>query len=199
LPEHRGRPRGHCTICQHVERTRAELLLAGAASFASVARKFTMSPDALTRHWRNHVSAERRAALIMGPVQRTALAARVAEESESVLDHHRVVRAGLYQRYGAALDAGDNMAVGLLAGRLTEINNAISRLTGELANSPLIQNNTVNFFMSPEFATFQADLIRVLSRFPDAYEAVLAEFDRLEAAPSQLPALEHISGAEEAA
>jgi hypothetical protein len=62
-----------------------------------------------------------------------------------------------------------------------------------LAQSPLVQNNTINnFFLEPAFASFQADLIRVLSRFPEARASVLQEFERLEAAaPVQLPALEH--------
>ena len=77
------------------------------------------------------------------------------------------------------------------------------RLKAGLASiaSPLIQQNTVNIFTSdPDFARFRDDLIRMLSRFPDAYEAVLAEFDRIERSSplaSDMPALEH--HAEEAA
>jgi hypothetical protein len=191
---YRGRPAGHCTICRHAERARAELMLAGGAGFSAVARKLSMSPDALNRHWRRHVSPERRAALLMGPVQVQALAAKVAAESESVVDHHRAVRAGLYQLFAAALEAGDRQAGALLSGRLREVNDSIGRITGELSQSPLIQQNTVNIFSSdPAFATFRDDLIRVLAKFPEAYEAVLAEFDRIEHASTaaDLPALEH--------
>jgi hypothetical protein len=190
---HRGRPRGHCTICQSVERTRAELLLAGGASFAAVARKYELSSDALARHWRNHVSEARRAVLILGPVKQISLAAQVSEEAESVIDHFRAVRAGLYKLYDAACEAGDRNGGALLAGRLLTCLDAMARLTGQLATSPLVQHNTVNFYASPEFASFQADLVRVLCRFPDAREAVLAEFERLDAAPHHRhpPALEH--------
>jgi hypothetical protein len=154
-----------------------------------------MSADALARHWHRHVSGERRAALLMGPVQVQALAAKVAEEAQSVLEHHQVNRAGLYQMYAAALEAGDRQTGALISGRLREVNDSIGRITGELAHSPLIQQNTVNVFVhDPAFATFRDDLIRVLSRFPEAYEAVLAAFERLEgvsATASELPALEH--------
>jgi len=188
---------GHrrCKVCYHLERIRIELLLAQGASQRSVARKFGLSEDSVQRHWTRHIDDERRARLVVGPVAMEALAARLAEESESILDHHRVVRAGLYERYSACLAAGDSSGVALLAGRLTEINNAISKLTGELANSPLVQNNTVNnFYAQPEFLSFQDSIVRVLSRFPEAYAAVLAEFERLEAAvPVELPALEHKS------
>lgn len=193
MPAHKGHS-GGCTVCAHAERTRIELLLAGGAGQTATADKFGLSKHSVHRHWHSHVSEERRASLIMGPAQRQALAAQVAEESESVLDHHRAVRAGLYQRYSAALEAGDNFSVASIAGRLTEVNNAIARLCGQLATSPLIQQNTLNVFVNdPAFATFRDDLVRVLSRFPDAYEAVLAEFERLEAQPttSALPALEH--------
>jgi hypothetical protein len=60
-----------------------------------------------------------------------------------------------------------------------------------------VQVNQTNIFINdPAFASFQADLIRVLSRFPDARAAVLTEFERLEATPAHLPALEHDGDAE---
>jgi transposase-like protein len=203
VPIRRGRLPGQCTICKHLERARAELLLTGGASLHSVAAKFGMGYYSLRRHWRNHISEERRAALILGPAQREALRARIAEESESVLDHHRAVRAGLYERYAATLEAGDNTAVALLAGRLTEVNNAISRLTGQLAGSPLIQNNTVNVFMhDPGFLRFMEELAEALGDYPEARAAVLRKFeelDRLEADPVEtIPQLEYHGDAKDA-
>jgi hypothetical protein len=198
LPAHRGH-RGGCTVCAHTERVRIELLLAGGAGQKAVGRKFGLSKDSVHRHWANHVSDERRAALMFGPVQREALASHLMEESSSVIEHYRAVRAGLYALYDAAVTAGDRNGGALLAGRLHENLGAIARLTGQLAASPLVQVNQTNIFLhDPAFASFQADLIRVLSRFPDARAAVLAEFERLEAAPHQLPALEHQGDAEAA-
>lgn len=191
----KGRPTGRCGVCAHADRTRIELLLAGGASQKSVGDKFGLSKDSIHRHWHGHVTEERKAALMLGPVQVQALAAKVAEESESVIDHHKATRAGLLQLYATALEAGDKSTGALLAGRLTEVNNSIARITGELSKSPLIQNNTqINFTSAPEFAKFQADLVRVLSAYPDAYQAVLAEFQRLEAEATPLPALEHEHG-----
>jgi hypothetical protein len=180
----------------HPERVRIELLLAGGAGQASIGRKYGISHDSIHRHWKNHVTEERRAALIMGPVQRAALSAQVAEESASVLDHHRIVRAGLYQRYHAALEGGDNHATAHLAGRLTEVNNSIAKLTGQLATSPLVQNNTVNVFMhDPGFLKFVEDLAAALTDHPAARAAVLAKFEALERdeslAVQTIPLLEH--------
>lgn len=185
---------GVCSVCHHPEKTRIEMLVLTGATRISVARKYEMSHDSVSRHMMNHLSHERRATLLMGPVQRQMLAAQVAEESSSVLDHHKATRAGLYRLYDAAITAGDAHSGAMLAARLTSVNNAISRLTGELASSPLIEihnnNNAVVFASDPGFARFQSDLIRVLSRFPEARAAVIREFERLEAAASPLPALE---------
>ena len=71
----------------------------------------------------------------------------------------------------------------------------LAKITGELAQSPLVQNNTqINLTMSPEFAQFQANLVRALTPFPAAYQAVVREFERLEAEATPLPALEHDHG-----
>jgi hypothetical protein len=196
MPRRRHVPSGTCTLCSHLERTRAELLLAEGASFAAVGRKYSVGREALRRHWLNHVSDERKASLVIGPVQRAALAARVSEENSGVLDHLKVVRAGLYALYDAAVTAGDRTTGAMLAGRLHENLNAVARLTGQLASSPLIQNTTtVNVLINdPAFAAFQADLIRALSRFPEARAAILTEFERLEHLdPQPLAALEHHS------
>jgi hypothetical protein len=190
MAAHKGQPTGKCTVCAHLERTRIELLVLGGASQRSVGRKYGLSHHALCRHFANHISEERKANLILGPVQRMQLASRVAEESSSVLDHFKAIRAGLYSLFDIAVTAGDGSTGALVGGRLTEVNGAIGRLTGQLAQSPLMQINQTNVFLQdPGFASFQADLIRVLSRFPDARDAVLAEFERVES--TQLPALEH--------
>ena len=91
-------PSGRCAACKHSERTRFELMLAGGASMKSVATKFSLQYFSLRHHWMNHVSPERRAKLVMGPVQRQALAARVSEESESVLDHFKAARTTFVQQ-----------------------------------------------------------------------------------------------------
>ncbi len=191
----KGRPSGQCGVCRHTDRARAELWLAGGASHHSVAKKLGLSHDAVRRHWSGHVSHERKAALLMGPVQVEALAAKVAEESESILDHHRAVRAGLYQMYTAALEAGDRNGAATLAGRLIEVNNAIAKLTGQLIDSPLVQNNHLHIH-SPIIQDVQNMLLLTLSPYPEALDAVVAGFEELDRkargnTPHERPALEH--------
>jgi hypothetical protein len=167
-----------------------ELLLAGGASAKAVSRKFDAPYYALNRHWNNHVTDERKASLVMGPVQRQALAARVAEESESILDHHKATRCGLYARFDAAIEAGDNMAVALLAGRLTEVNNSIGRLTGQIATSPLVQQTTINnnLYASPEYIRLRSALLQLGRDHPDVRPALVAMLKGLDAEPNSTSA-----------
>jgi len=183
----KGQPTGKCAVCGHVERMRIEILLASGAGQTAISRKYGMSKDSVHRHWRDHVPQERRAKLLMGPVPKQALAAQVCEENSNVLDNLRIVRAGLWNQYEAALEAGDRNAVALLAGKLHHNLLIAAKITGELASSPLVQinNNQQNVSLmleSPEFSQFQAALVAALRPFPEARLAVLAEFERLEAA-----------------
>lgn len=155
------------------------MLLAGGASIRAVSRKFSIAYDALNRHWKNHVDAERKANLVLGPVQRQALASRVAEESEGVLDHFKSIRAGLYQLYDNSLAASDGAIGAMLAGRLHENLNSMARLTGQLASSPLVQNTT-NIFLLPQFAEIQSVLMRSLAAHPAARADVIRAFRAME-------------------
>ncbi len=192
----RGRPTGVCGVCRHKNRARAELWMAAGVAHRAIAEKLGgVSHDAVRRHWLNHVSPERKAALLLGPMQVEAFAAKVADESESVLDHFQSVRAALYQCCSAALEAGDRNGVATLSGRLIEVNNAIAKLTGELANSPFIQNNTLHVH-APLVQDIQNMLLRVLEPFPDAAQAVIAGLEDLDRKTrpnrgTDRPALEH--------
>lgn len=188
------RPNGYCTICRHTERVSLEMLLAGGATVRSVGEKFGIGYRSVHRHWRYHVSEARKARLVLGPVRQAALAARVADEAESVMDHYRTVRAGLYEQWNAALEAGDRNTGARLANCLLRCLDAMARVTGELATSPLVQINnqqTAVFVNDPQFHRFIADLVRALAPYPDARNAVLLEFQRIEqsAAASDLTAL----------
>jgi hypothetical protein len=188
MPARRGQPTNRCTVCGHPERVRIELLLAGGgASHRAIARKYKLSHYAIGRHWNGHVSDERKVSLVFGPVERERLASRVAEESSSVIDHFRAIRSGLYDLYSKALEAGDGSTGALLAGRLHEGLNSIAKITGELANSSLIQNNTMNIFVSPQFAELEAALVRALAPHPQARADVINALRELEARTVQPP------------
>jgi hypothetical protein len=188
----RGRPTGRCAVCGHAERTRIELLLAGGAGQKAVGDKYGLSKDSIHRHWHGHVSEERRLNLVMGPVGRMELSARVAEENSSVLDHLKAVRAGIYQQYHAALEAGDRNSGALLAGKLHENLRITARITGELATSPLIQNNSLTVIQSPEMQGLLDEIVNALAPWPEALEALGVWLDSRQAPQRpELPALEH--------
>jgi hypothetical protein len=179
-----------CRVCNHVERTRIELDLAGGVRQRVVARNYHLSEDSVQRHWR-HVDPERKARLLVGPVQRAALAARICEENSNVLDNLRVIRAGLYESLDRAHTAGDTWSVGMLSGRLHENLRDTARITGELASSPLVQNNT-NIFMHPAVARVEAIIVAALADHPAARADVIRALRAAEASEEPaLPVIEH--------
>ena len=176
--------------------------MAAGAGQAALGKKYHISKDSVFRHWSRHVDDERKARLLMGPVQRQALAARIAEENASVLDNLKIIRAGLYEAYDAALRAGDRNSIALLSGRLHENQRIVGGITGELANSPLIQNNTINnFHDSPEYTRLREGLKQFGRKHPEVMPALIEMIENLdkEPAPAQpLPALEHRPGRQHA-
>jgi hypothetical protein len=190
LPERRRpprvRPSGHCTICKHPERARAELLAAAGASQVSVAEKLGMSRDALQRHWQNHVPNERKANLKLGPVNRMELAARVAEESSSVIDHYRVLRSGLWTLFNTALEAGDITGGSLVGGKLEKVLSTMARMTGEIIASGVVhQHMHVHLTDSPEFMTLVQEIAEALGPYPEARKAVFARIEAARQAEAQ--------------
>ena len=183
-------PSGKCTVCQHPERTRIELFLTEGVTMNSVARKYAVTRHALRRHWDNHLSPERKATLALGSApDREALTSRIADENSGVIDHFRAVRAGLTRLFNAALDATDGTTGAMVGGRLIECLNSMGKLTGELANSPLVQINQQNNYLSdPGFARFQAMLIETLRPYEEARNAVISLFETIDdEAPEQPP------------
>ena len=60
-----SRPGPRCTICSHPERARIEHVMAQGASRAAAVQKFRCSPDAIVRHWNNHVADHVKAATLV--------------------------------------------------------------------------------------------------------------------------------------
>jgi hypothetical protein len=168
---------------------RIERLLAAGASIKAAARKFAIDYHALRRHWRNHVSAEARAAHIAGAgATKDQLEEIVADESLALIDHYRIVRGALYKGFGAASELGDGNSLALLAGRLHENFRDCGRLTGELQRGPLlnIQNNVL---VNPDYARVITRIVSAVAPYPEAREAVIAALRDLDAASPSAPAL----------
>jgi len=184
-----------CRICSHPERGRIELLGVSGASHVVLARQFKVSRYSVDRHLARHVSQERRAQLVAGPLKLHELAEKAAEAGLSLLDYLQLVRGSLTHLFLAAGEAGDRNGAASLAGRLVQVLRLQAELTGEIVKAPFLQinnsqTNVTALLDCREFVAFQATLIRVLGHFPDARAAVVAEFERLErvAVPAALPA-----------
>lgn len=194
-----------CQVCRHPERWRLELLRASGAALDALAEKFSVSRDAVHRHWTLHVTPQMKANFLCGPAQLSQLAEKAAVEGDSVLDHLRMVRTVLTSMLAAMSEAGDARGAAFVAGRLTSTLETIARITGELgelARSTINITGNVAIMNSPQFASIQATLLRALAPFPDARGAVVLALRDLDTEPAPAPALqamkviEHMSSAE---
>src|ERR1700751_6292054 len=195
MARQRGSRTGRCQGCNHLERVRIERLLAAGASIKGAARKFAIDYHALRRHWRNHVSAEARAAHIAGAgASKDQLEEIAADESLALIDHYRIVRGALYKGFSAVAELGDGNSLALLAGRLHENFRDCGRLTGELQSGPLlnIQNNVL---VHPDYTRAIARIVSAVAPYPEAREAVIAGWRDLDGASASVPALtDHRNG-----
>jgi hypothetical protein len=185
----KGSRTGRCQGCNHIERVRIERFLAAGASIKGAARKFAIDYHSLRRHWRNHVSAEARAAYIAGAgATKNQLEEIVADESLGLIDHYRIVRGGLYKGFSAASELADGNSMALLAARLHENFRDCGRLTGELQRGPLlnIQNNVL---VNPDYSRTIARIVSAVAPYPEAREAVIAALRDIDAASAVAPAL----------
>ena len=114
MARRKGTPTGRCQGCNHPERVRIERFLAAGGSIKGAARKFDIDYHALRRHWTNHVSAEARASYVTGAgATKNQLEEFVADESLGLIDHYRIVRGALYNRFTAATELGDSNSLAL--------------------------------------------------------------------------------------
>lgn len=189
MARQKGSRTGRCQGCNHPERVRVERLLAAGASIQGAARKFAIDYHALRRHWRNHVSAEARAAYIAGVgATKDQLEEIAADESLALIDNYRIVRRALYKGFAAASEVGDGNSLAFLAGRLHENFRDCGRLTGELQRGPLL-NVQNNILVNPDYTRVIARIVSAVAPYPEAREAVIAALRDLDTASASTPAL----------
>ncbi len=182
-----------CAICNHPERARIEALRLGGASVMALRRKFPdLSKDALFRHFKNHVSPERKAELLLGPTAVHELVEKSAKEDMALVDYLALARSTCLSQLMSAAEAGDRQSFGTLMGRFLEVLREQGKISGEIrqvAASLTINNNTATLLVSsPDFARLQMMLVSKLAPFPDAREAVLAGLAEMDGgASARLP------------
>jgi hypothetical protein len=98
LPRRKGRV---CTICSHPDRARIEATRINGVSLDATAKKFSISRDALHRHFVNHVTDDVKSQLL-ADVPIKELAARASAEGVSLIDYFCILRATLLQQFQLA-------------------------------------------------------------------------------------------------
>jgi hypothetical protein len=169
-----SRTNGRCTVCRHPERFRVELAMAAGVALQALGRKYGLNRRALDRHSRNHVTEERRAQLVAGPVKLHELAERAAEMGMSLVDYTNLVLSVLLTQFTAAGEAGDRVGTAMLAWRVTEVLRLQATLTGDLQRAGAVVTNNTLVLASPVMAELVGLLERSLEPYPEAAEAVLA-------------------------
>jgi hypothetical protein len=197
-----ARNQSNCSVCRHAERVRAEIALATGEQRTAVGRRFGLSPYALKRHFKAHVSEERLASLLSAK-QRQEFLETVIDANEGTIEHAKGLRAGLEQRFYAVLKtATDDMVLVALGREIRQVNDWIARRTGELASSPLVsitntQMSVAMLMESPQNAALWSMVIEALHSLPnfqEIYAVLSALANRLEGSDSgnsALPAIAH--------
>lgn len=157
-----------CTVCQNPERGRIDYLCATSESQRAVARQFGLVQETLRRHFNFHVTDryKQMARASHNPSFDKLLKDATEANSESVDTLNLIIR-GHTQRWGCALEAGNDEAMKAHARIITDALQVRAKITLELAPSG---NLTVNNFMLRD----AAELANTLRGIPGAAEEVEA-------------------------
>lgn len=175
----RRRTSNQCTVCNHREHASIDLALARGVSVRALARRFRpLSVDALYRHSARHLPPQLRAKLIAGPDIEGVDLDRLREaESQSLLSHLIALRNRLFSSLDVAEECGDSAMVARVAGQLHRNLEVTGELLGDLATGSTTINNVV---VMPEYVAMRVELIKALSPYPDARQAVARILHRIE-------------------
>jgi AcrR family transcriptional regulator len=167
------------------------MLRCNGVSLNLLAEKFGISKDSIHRHFRKHVSPERRAELMAGPARVEQLANAAAEESHALIDYLSITRSVLFSQFLSCAEAGDRAGVAFIAGKLLDALREHGRVTGELRQPSgiSITNNVMNISSSPSFLALQDGLLRIARAHPEARSEIVKLLRGLDASPEAKPQL----------
>jgi hypothetical protein len=173
-------PGPRCTICAHPRRAEIEFALVQRMSRRDIGKKFSVDPQAVWRHGRNHLSEVVRAEIM---TQSTRMSADDLEklrvcESESLLSNLVAQRGRLLQDSDTARGNEDTNAA-VRAEMAIQANLAlVGKLLGQLVQRHEVSHT--NLLVSPDYIRLRQVLVDALRPFPDAGRAVAAALHRLE-------------------
>ncbi len=147
-----------CTVCRHGRRRDVEVALVRREPYRDIARRFSVSKDALSRHAKEHLPDRLLKAQEHEDVREAldvlAQLKSINEASLAILDEARTEG-----KPDTALRAVDRIH------RQVELQ---AKLLGELKEAP-----AVNIVVSPEWLELRAVIVGALEPFPDVQKSVL--------------------------
>ncbi len=153
----------------------------------ALSARFRLSRDTLARHWKNHVSPERRLTYLAGPATIAALKERALAEGGTVLDHLTILRSVLMGATVIAAEMGANDPLARLSGRLLAVLEAIGKLTGEISQLQLSPSvnvvNNIAVIPDQRMADLQSGLLRIARQHPAARADLVALLRQLDDRP----------------
>ncbi|MBY0508669.1 MAG: hypothetical protein K2P94_00825 [Rhodospirillaceae bacterium] len=180
-----------CSICNHPRRPEIDHSLANRVSEWRVAKRFSVSRDAIHRHKKKHLPPQLEAALLSqsGAASSIDLEALRKSESEGLLQTLIWQKAHVLQQIDKAEANMDPVAVSVFHKVLLENTKTIAKLVGDLASRS--GHVTNNFLIAPQYLELRHAITRALEPFPDARKAVAMTLQAMErTAP---PAIEHVA------
>lgn len=167
-----------CSVCRSPQRHLIDLALVHGVAATTLASKFRLSHDAITRHAANHLSPVQRAAILTAAEpSKVDLEQLRRSESEGLLASLLAQRARLQQIAEMATAAGDLKAAVSVENAVTASLNLTAKLCGQLI-SISEHRTTTHLLASPDFLRLRGVLMTALRAHP----AALADVSRALAA-----------------
>lgn len=151
-----------CTICVHEQRHDIEVALVRRDSYRTIARRFSVSKDALGRHAREHLPE----------VLIRAEEAKEEMRADDLLAQVRELQTRTLAILQAAHDSGEHRTA------LSAIGQARANLELQAKLLQLINEGpTINVLMSPEWVELRAVIISALEPYEAARSAVVGALE----------------------
>jgi hypothetical protein len=172
----------NCQVCRSKDRAAIELARANGTSCRILESRYDVHKDAIWRHSTNHMSAALKKRLKVAAFDPEAdLDSIRIEESESLLNHLRAVRARLYRGIDSAETFGNLSDLAKMSGQIHRNIELTGKLVGDLKTGTTVNNTLI---LSGEYHQLRTGLVLALKPFPKARVAVTKLLQNLEAEPA---------------
>jgi hypothetical protein len=170
---------GKCGACHHARRDMIDMALVCGTSHNTIAQRFDLSADCISRHARNHLSAQLRAAIMSGfAPEGIDLETLQKSESESLLASLIRQRARLSSMAESAIEHNlPNVAVNCERGILANLE-LTSRLLGQLVHRSEV--TTRSFLVTADYLKFRSILVEELKGHPQLAARIASRIASIE-------------------